>query len=212
MKAQQRPLVIFSAFIALSIAIAGSYYSFVGFGSQNNDITMQNLPKYADGATHIISTDVYTGQPDNFTSEFKRSEIVVEGVIDHIYPARWTTPDGNTPENLTTEDLKNLALHIRTPVQLSVKHVFKGQPVNDTLKFSFIGGRVDDTAQVFTWNDVFEQGATVIVFLAKGEAGSPAHNVESQGLYPRMHLVVKGDVVQGPIKEIQRADLLQQLQ
>lgn len=152
------------------------------------------------------------GQPDDFSAEFKRSDIVVEGVIQQLYPARWTTIDGAAPEKLTPDVLKDLSIHIRTPVELAVKRVFKGDSVGDTLKFSFVGGRVGDTAYVFDWNYVFEKGTRVIVFLAKGEVGDAAHKVEAQGLYPQMHLVVKGGLAQGPIKDVPLKELVQQLQ
>ena len=109
--------------------------------------------------------------------------------------------------------MKDIAIHIRTPVQLSVKRVFKGESVGDTLKFSFVGGRVGDTAHIFDGNESYEDGSRIIVFLATGKPGGPARNVESEyGLYPRMHLIVKGDVAQGPTKDIPMKELLRQLQ
>ena len=157
-------------------------------------------------------SDVYLGQPEDFSSEFKCSDIVVEGEILQLYPAQWSTVDGAAPDELTPDVLKDLSIHIRTPVELAVKTVFKGDSVGDTLKFSFVGGRAGDTAYVYEWNDTFEEGAQVIIFLAKGGIGSAAHNVEAQGLYPRMHLVVKGGLVQGPIKDVPLEEVLSQLQ
>ena len=179
---------------------------------QEKESDKRGLHTYAEGAANVISTDVYIGQPDDFSSALARSDLVVEGVIDELYPARWSTVDNAAPGTITREVVKDLATHIRTPVQLSVKRVFKGKSVGDTLKFSFVGGRVGDTAHVYEWNDVFEEGTLVIVFLAKGGPGSAAHNVEPQGLYPRMRLVVRGDVAQGPTKDIPMKELLGQLQ
>ena len=179
---------------------------------QEKESDKRGLPMYAEGAANVILTDVYIGQPDDFSSALERSDLVVGGVIDELYPARWSTVDNAAPGTITREVVKDLAIHIRTPVQLSVKRVFKGKSVGDTLKFSFVGGRVGDTAHVYEWSDVFEEGTRVIVFLAKGGPGSAAHNVEPQGLYPRMHLVVRGDVAQGPIKDIPMKELLGQLQ
>ncbi len=201
--------VAFSAVIALSAAAVGSYYGFV---VRDNDSAKHGLPQYAVGAENVTWSDAYVGQPDDFSAELGRSDLVVEGVLDELYPARWTTVDPAGPGSITKEIAKNVAIHIRTPVRLSVKRVFKGESVGDVIKFSFVGGRVGDTAQVFTWNEVFEEGSRIIVFLGKGEPGSAAHNVDPQGLYPRMHLVVKGDVAQGPIKDIPMTELLQQLQ
>ena len=200
--------VAFGAVIAMSIAAVGSYYGFI---VRDNDSDTHGLPQYAVGAGNIIHTQAYVGQPDDFGPQLARSHIVVEGVIDELYPARWTTPQPAGPGVITKEVAKNPNIHIRTPVQLSVKRVFKGESVGDTLKFSFVGGRVGDTALVYEGNETFEEGSRVIVFLGKGKPGSPAHNVEPEALYPRLHLVVRGDVAQGPIKDIPMKELLQQL-
>ena len=179
---------------------------------QEMESDKRGLDTYAEGAANVISTDVYIGQPDDFSLALERSDLVVEGVIDELYPARWSTVDNAAPGTITRDVVKDLAIHIHTPVQLSVKRVFKGKSVGDTLKFSFVRERVGDTAHVYEWNDVFEEGTLVIAFLAKGGLGSAAHNVEPQGLYPRIHLVVRGDVAQGPIKDIPMKELLGQLQ
>ena len=103
---------------------------------QEKESDKRGLPMYAEGAANVILTDVYIGQPDDFSSALERSDLVVEGVIDELYPARWSTVDNAAPGTITREVVKDLAIHIRTPVQLSVKRVFKGKSVGDTLKFS----------------------------------------------------------------------------
>lgn len=205
---------VLSATIALGVAAVGSYFGFV---VQDNDSDLEKLPNYAIGATALIWTQGYVGQPDDFSSQFDRSDLVIEGVIDELYLARWSSVDGAAPDILTTDDLNkiasnNSAIHIRTPVQLLVKQIFKGKSIGDTLKFSFVGGRVGDTAQIVDWNEAFQEGTRIIVFLATGAPGSPARNVEANGFYPRMHLVVEGDVAQGPTKDIPIKELLGQLQ
>ena len=202
--------VVFSATIAFAVAAIGSYYVLVA-GDDGSE--RHGLPQYAVGAENIIRTHAYIGQPDDFSSQLDRSDLVVEGVIDELYPARWSTVDNADPGTLTEDHLKDIAIHIRTPVQPSVKRVFKGESVGDTLKFSFVGGRVGDTAHIFDGNESYEDGSRIIVFLATGKPGGPARNVESEyGLYPRMHLIVKGDVAQGPTKDIPMKELLRQLQ
>ena len=64
----------------------------------------------------------------------------------------------------------------------------------------------------FSWNEVFEKDARVIVFLAKGSDGGWSHNVETQAYFARMHLVVNGDDAEGQPKIIKTTDLLEQLQ
>ena len=92
------------------------------------------------------------------------SDVVVEGVISQLLPARWSTEDGEPLDDPKSDDVRGFGAHIRTPVELSVKRGFKGKPVGDTIKFSFVGGRVGDVAHTFAWNEVFEKDARVIVF------------------------------------------------
>ena len=205
-------IVLVSAFVSLAIAAAGSYFGFAAFWTQNNNMAQHELPQHAEGATHVISTSAYLGQPDDFSNLLARSDVVVEGVISQLFTSRWSTEDGTAPADLKSDDVRDLSVHIRTPVELSVKRVFKGESVGDTIKFSFVGGRVGDVAHTFPWNEVFEKNARVIVFLAKGIDGSPAHNVEAQAYFPRIQLVVNGDEADGPTNTIKMTDLLEQIQ
>ena len=199
--------ILLSGVISLSIISAVTYWMLFRFEGGESGPS-----GYPAGAGRVISTHAYLGQPNDFSRQLERSDLVVEGVIDEIYPPVWTTADGVGPVSSTEEDVKNTVVHIRTPVQLSAKRVFKGESVGDVLKFSFVGGQVGDTVQTFELNDTFEEGTRVIVFLAKWNPGGPASNVEEQALYPKMHLIVKGDFAQGPIKEIPMGDLLRQLE
>ena len=199
--------ILFSGVIFLSIISAGTYWMLFRF--EGGEFGPSG---YRVGARRMISTHAFLGQPDDFSRQLERSDMVVEGVIDEIYPPVWTTADGAGPVSSTEEDVKNTVVHIRTPVQLSAKRVFKGESVGDVLKFSFVGGQVGDTVQTFELNDTFKEGTRVIVFLAKWNPGGPASNVEEQALYPKMHLIIKGDFAQGPIKEIPMGDLLRQLE
>ena len=140
----------------------------------------------------------------------------MEGVIDEIYPPVWTTVDGVGPVSPTEEDVKHTVVHIRTPVQLSVKRVFSGSSKESLLGTSSnshsSGGRLVTRSKHSSGMIPSKRAPGVIVFLAKGNPGGPASNVEEQALYPKMHLIVKGDFAQGPIKEIPMGDLLRQLE
>ena len=211
MKGKRLPVVLVSGVISLAIVLAGSYFWFASSWSEDGS-AQHEAGVREEGVKHAVSTSAYLGQPDDFSKLIERSDVVVEGVLSQVYAPKWSTQDGNSPADLDSDDVKDLSVHIRTPVELSVKRVFKGDSVGDTIKFSFVGGRVGDVAHSFEWNEVFEKDVRVIVFLSKGGEGSPAHNVESGGYFPRMHLVVDGDEVHGPTKTIKLADLLDQLQ
>ncbi len=91
-----------------------------------------------------------------------------------------------------------------------MERVFKGNP-EDALKFSYMGGQVGDTVEYFEWNDVIQEDARLIVFLAKAENDSPAHRVDTGGLFPEFHLLVKDNVARGPVAEIPMGELVEQL-
>ena len=210
MKALGMPLWLLGAVVAVVIAAAGSYYAFFA----SNDAGREHgLPSYAVGAENLVMTQVYLGQPDNYSSETRRSDAVVEGVVNELLPSKWTTADNQPPEEITREVVKDLDTHVRTIAVLDVEKVYKGESIGETLNFSFRGGRVGDTVYIHEWNEVFTEGARVILFLDLGDTGSPAKKVDSQGFAPLMHLVVNDDgTIRGPVKEVDRATLLRQIQ
>ena len=73
-----------SAVISLTIIAVATYYGVVERGSGTDD---QELGQHSVGAARVISIHAYLGQPDDYSAQLKRSEIVVEGIIDEIYPA-----------------------------------------------------------------------------------------------------------------------------
>ena len=210
MKIQRMPLVLLGAIVAVAIAAVGSYY---GFFAHNDGVQKHGLPSFAVGAETVIQVGYFPGQPDDYSNVFDRSDVVVEGVINELLPAKWTTTDAGPPEEITPEVMKDIDTHIRTTAVLDVETVYKGESIGETLNFSFIGGRVDDTAYVVEWNEGFTESARVILFLGQGEAGAPAKMVDSQGLAPRMYLLVEEDgSIKGPIQEVDRETFLQQIQ
>lgn len=211
MKGKRLPVLLVSGVISLALMVTGSYFWLSSFWSGDGPAQHEAVV-HEEAVKHAVTTSAYLGQPDDFSRLLERSDVVVEGVLSQVYAPKWSTEGGVVPGDLESADVKDLSVHIRTPVELSVNRVFKGDSIGETIKFSFVGGRVGDVAQAFEWNEVFEKDARVIVFLSKGVEGSPARNVESAGYFPRMHLVVDGDEVHGPTKTINLVDLLEQLQ
>lgn len=152
----------------------------------------------------------FSGQPSDFSNYFNRADIVVGGTVVEVFDAQWTTEDKKPPVTITKEIAQDLSVHIRTPVQLEVEKVYKGNP-DDTLIFSFVGGQVGDTVQSFEWNEVIQKNARLILFLAKGDDDSPAHRVDAGALFPQFHLLVKNGIAQGPVAEIPLDELDEQL-
>ena len=101
---------VLSTTIALGVAAVGSYFGFV---VQNNDSDLVKLPNYAIGATKLMWTQGFIGQPDDFSSQLDRSDLVIEGVIDELYLARWSSVDGAAPDILPSYDWDKLVIDLR---------------------------------------------------------------------------------------------------
>lgn len=206
--ALRMPLVMLGTILALAIVAVGSYY---GFFAPDGGVDRPRLPSFAEGAENVVVTHVFWVQPDDYSKEFGRSDVVVEGVIKDLLHTKWTTSDSVAPDEITPAIVMDLDTHIRTTALLKVEKVFKGNDIGDTLNFSFMGGRVGNTAHVFEGHEDFQKGARVILFLAAEEPGSPAKMVDEQGLSPRMHLIVENGSIQGPLREVDRATLMKQI-
>ena len=211
MKGKRLPMLLVSGIVSLAIVVAGTYFGFASFWT-GDDATHHESAEHGEVANPIISTSAYLGQPDDFSNLLGKSDVVVEGVISQLYASRWSTDDGAVPADLDSDHVRDMSVHIRTPVELSVKRVFKGDAVGDTIKFSFVGGQVGDVVQAFEWNEVFERDLRIVVFLSEAADGEPAKNVEPSAYFPRMHLIVVGDEARGPTKTIKMTDLVDQLQ
>ena len=208
MKTLRMPIVALGAILALAIVAIGSYYAFF---APNSGAERPSLPLFAVGAENVVVTHTFLVQPDDYSNEFGRSDVVVEGVIKDLLHTKWTTSDSVAPDEITPAIVKDLDTHIRTTAMLNVEKVFKGEDIGDTLNFSFMGGRVGDTAHVFEGHEGFQKGARVILFLGAEGPGSPAKMVDEQGLSPRMHLIVENDSIHGPLREVDRATLMKQI-
>ena len=210
MKGKRLPVLLASGVISLALVVAGSYFWAASLWTGDGPAP-HHAQVHEEGVANGVSTSAYGGQPDDFSKAVERADVVVRGVLTQVNPPKWSTADGSVPADLDSAEVKDWSVHIRTPVEMSVKSVFKGDGIGETITFSFVGGQVGDVTETFEWNDVLEKDAEVIVFLSKGVEGSPARNVEPEGYFPRMHLVIDGDEVHGPTKTIRLADLLDQL-
>ena len=199
------------ALAALLVAAAATY----AFSPNEAPVPAPlGIPEWAVGAEHLSITDSYPSQPSDFDRSVSRSDLVARGVITEVMASRWATPSGAAPDDLGSyESLKAGSGQIRTPVVFAVNEAYKGGvPDDDMLVFSYEGGRVGDTVQVVDNNhDIFAKGNQLIVFLSRGGPDNPASHVSNSGLYPRLQLVVEGDVARGSKRDVPLQGVLQQL-
>ncbi len=190
--------------LSILIAAAGTYYVL-----EQHPVPAAPTSPTGQQPAHVMTIHHYPGQPETWTALTQDADVVVEGVVERVLPARWTTPDGNAPTTLYQSDS---AVHIRTPVRLRVTRVFKGQPVPASLVFSFLGGQVGDATWASEEQEIYQPGTRLLVFLYRGQVGSPPAQIDPGALFPSIPLVIEGDVAHGPIKDIPVADLVQQIQ
>lgn len=191
--------------LMLSILIAGSgtYYALA-----QRPVPAVPRQQSAPQSAQASTIHSYTGQPETWTALTQDADLVVEGVVERLLPARWTTLDGTAP---TTPQHNDPTVHIRTPVRFTVTRVFKGQRVPPSVIFSIPGGQVGAAALASEETEIYNPGTHLLVFLYRGQASSPPAQIDSGALFPSMPLVIEGDVAHGPIKDVPVADLVQQI-
>ena len=161
------------------------------------------------GSKIVVSLNAYERQPDDLSSIANDSDLIVEGVVEKVYPSRWTTPSGKEPSNIN-EAMRDPKTQLRTPVQLSVETVFKGQNIPRSLLFTFAGGSFGNyMIQAGPDLEQLGPGTRLLVFLSKAppDAGPWA---DISPLYPQLYFVVVGDTLHGPLKPVTRLDFTKQ--
>lgn len=106
-----------------------------------------------------------TGTRDTFDPEIiaQMSSIVIVGSVKEVLSARWTTVDGQRPENPHIDDINT----IYTPILIQVETVVKGLEIQPQLLLYAWGGTVDKDVVTWVLDDMytFKQGDHVVVFL-----------------------------------------------
>lgn len=190
--------------VSLAIAVSGSA------------VILQQRHAIGNGTQRTIRLSAYMTQPDDLRTLANQSSFVVEGTISQVYPARWTTPDGNRPANL--QDMTtNPQIQLRTPVRVLVGKVFKGS--NDlaasmaqdrSVLFSMPGGSDGQITVQNEDNPTPKLGATVRIFLSKAPPVAGPW-VSISPIYPQMIFTVDGDILHGPQKDVPLAAFDQQI-
>jgi hypothetical protein len=182
--------LIWSAALSLLIMLAGTYSVL-----QSNTYT-------------VVEQHSYTTQPDDLTPIADYSDLIVEGVVEKVHPAKWTTPDGTSPKDIA-KAMQDPNIQLRTPIQLSVERVYKGQNISNDLLFTLAGGDDGKTKVKSETGKDLKQGSRVIVFLSTAPSNAGPWAAISP-LYPQMYFVVEGNTLRGPLKDITRADFVEQ--
>lgn len=160
-------------------------------------------------AKMTVAVSSYPWQPDDIKAVVNDSALVVEGVSKEVQSPRWTTPDGKAPTDLT-EVTRDLNVQLRTPILLSVERTFKGSVKSNEVLFSIIGGS-DANHKIVTDDDSsLTPGMRIVAFLGSAPADAGAW-ANISPLYPQLYFIVDGDTLHGPMKDVAKSSIEQQL-
>lgn len=146
----------------------------------------------------------YTTQPDDLTSIADLSAYVIEGEVTRVLPGQWTTPDRRRPKDVV-KATGDPNVQLRTPVQISVERVYKGNHVPRTLLFTLPGGREGDLEVRGGLGTDLQPGTKLVIFLSEAPQGAGPWSRISK-LYPQLYFVVDGETLHGPLKDLSRDD------
>ena len=113
------------------------------------------------------------------------STSVIDGEVDEVQPARWTTTDGIRPANPWADDSVHF---IFTPVVVIVSDTLKpakGIGTGTQLLVSAIGGQVGQDQVVWTHDNdqVYTVGQRVILFIRETRPSDPIHSINGIPLW-----------------------------
>jgi hypothetical protein len=151
-----------------------------------------------------ITQHGYASQPDDLRIVAEDSVYVVEGVVEEVLPATWTTADGAPPADLLQAN-RDPDIQLRTPVRLAVERVLKGQEVPRHLLFTYPGGSAGNvTVEAFD-NLPLAAGDRIVTFLSQAPPNA-GRWAEISPLYPQLTFIVAGETLVGPLTDVERAD------
>lgn len=201
---QRRPRLSLGISLALALGIAGSG-------------TTAFLQRSSARQSATVTMSSYTSQPDDLRIIAQHSDLVLEGTIEQVEPGRWTTPNGQPPQ-----DIKSVLadpssdIQLRTPVRLRIDRMYKGNYPARVILFTLPGGSLEQTTAVFedhadaeAHERRLQSGTKVIVFLSHAPAHAGAWSKISP-FYPQLYLVVDGDTLHGPLKPLRRSTFIEQ--
>ncbi len=194
-------------FILLSLLIVGAGICVV----LNRYAPFQRSDNSSGGA--------YRVQPDDLTGIIRSADIIVEGVVSKVHASQWPETD-KAPENASqARELRSRGIDLRTPIELSVKRVLKGENVSNTLLFTTLGGYSPESGEgQIDYGDLanrqiemLKEGNNVIVLLsyAPDNAGPWA---QISPLYLQIVFIIEGDYLIGPAKQISQSTFTRQLE
>ena len=162
-----------------------------------------------------LNASAYWNQPDNLGGIIGFSDIIVEGVVIKVHDSLWPTRDGVEPENIMqVREMRREGIDLRTPVELSVKRVLKGETVPDTIMFTALGGEYPGMSISYgTENELqmLKEGVDVVVLLSQAPANAGPW-AEITPLYLQMVFKVDGEKLHGPQKTILQSDFIKQIE
>lgn len=113
----------------------------------------------------IIITSYASLEKMSIDDLIDKSDLVVIGWVDTIYPSRWNTLDGNLPNDVTVETISS-DMVIFTDVSFSISEILKGKIEQSQVRVRTFGGEVKQDRMMISGEPLLIAGQTYLLFLS----------------------------------------------
>lgn len=93
-----------------------------------------------------------------------KSDLIVMGWEDTVYPSRWNTSDGNLPNDVTVETISSDMI-IFTDISFHISEILKGKIEQSQVRVRTFGGEVKQDRVIVFGQPSLEAGQTYLLFL-----------------------------------------------
>lgn len=94
-----------------------------------------------------------------------KSDLIVLGQVDTVYPSRWNTSDGNLPNDVTVETISSDMI-IFTDISFNISEILKGKIEHPQVRVRIFGGEVKQDRMTISGEPSLIAGQTYVLFLS----------------------------------------------
>lgn len=113
----------------------------------------------------IIITSYASLEKMSIDDLIAKSDLVVIGWVDTVYPSRWNTSDGNLPDNVTVETISSDTI-IFTDISFHISEILKGKIEQSQVRIRIFGGEVKQDRMTISGEPSLITGQPYLLFLS----------------------------------------------
>ena len=162
------------------------------------------MPAPTDGRAYQLTIHSTGPAEPDIAALTAQATLIVEGTVEQVGPARWTTADGRRPPDpfaTTTEGYAKYGIY--TPVRLAVHSIWQGEFEASVVSFSLGEGTIGEEFVRLEPRDFWQPAAgqrAVVFLVASPEAQGPPYGLLDG-------FVVSADTAAHPYLELPLAEL-----